>query len=101
MTHRVGVVGLGDMGSGLAKNLIERRFETAGFDLSGPRMEEFVKMGGIGAESASEVGSGAKAVFVMVLNGSSGECSRVRRGRPRLHDAARLHDLDDCHHQAE
>ena len=70
MTYRVGIVGLGDMGSGLAKNLIEHGFETAGFDLSGPRMEEFTKMGGKGASSAAEVGSGAKAVFVMVLNGN-------------------------------
>lgn len=70
MTYRVGVIGLGDMGSGLAKNLIERRFETVGFDLSGPRMDEFIKMGGKGAGSAAEVGSGSKAVFVMVLNGN-------------------------------
>lgn len=70
MTYRVGVIGLGDMGSGLAKNLIEHGFETAGFDLSGPRMDEFTKMGGKGAESAAGVARGAKAVFVMVLNGN-------------------------------
>ena len=29
---KVGVIGLGDMGSGLAKNLIQNRFETVGFD---------------------------------------------------------------------
>lgn len=31
---RAGVIGLGDMGSGLAKNLIKNGFETTGLDLS-------------------------------------------------------------------
>lgn len=66
---RVGVVGLGDMGSGLAKNLIAGGFETAGFDLSEQRMAAFEAMGGIAAASAAEVGNGADAVFVMVMNG--------------------------------
>ena len=30
---KAGVIGLGDMGSGLAKNLIANGFETCGFDL--------------------------------------------------------------------
>jgi putative dehydrogenase len=32
--QRAGVIGLGDMGSGLAKNLIGNGFETTGLDLS-------------------------------------------------------------------
>ena len=43
---RVGVVGLGDMGSGLAKNLIKNGFATIGLDLSPARMAAFVEMGG-------------------------------------------------------
>ena len=66
---KVGVVGVGDMGSGLAKNLIAAGFEVAGFDLDPERMETFVGMGGLACASASEVGQGAKAVFVMVMNG--------------------------------
>ncbi len=66
---RVGVVGLGDMGSGLARNLIAAGFTTAGFDLSERRMAAFVEMGGQPAASAGEVGAGAEAVFVMVMNG--------------------------------
>ena len=31
---RAGVIGLGDMGSGLAKNLIANGFETTGLDLA-------------------------------------------------------------------
>ncbi|MDH3661770.1 MAG: NAD(P)-dependent oxidoreductase [Alphaproteobacteria bacterium] len=66
---RIGVVGLGDMGSGLAKNLIAGGFETVGFDLSSERMAAFRAMGGRPAGSAAAVGEGADAAFVMVMNG--------------------------------
>ena len=66
---RVGVIGLGDMGSGLAKNLIKAGFETTGLDLSEARMSAFVEMGGSPAASVAEVGGNADAVFVMVMNG--------------------------------
>ena len=41
-----GVIGLGDMGSGLAKNLIKNGFPVKGFDLSESRMKTFAEMGG-------------------------------------------------------
>lgn len=69
MIKRVGVVGLGEMGSGLAKNLIGAGFAVAGFDLSGSRMKAFEEMGGIPARDAACVGDGASAVFIMVMNG--------------------------------
>ena len=67
--QRVGVVGLGDMGSGLAKNLIKNGFQTTGLDLSEARMSAFAAMGGKPAKSVAEVGRNADAVFVMVMNG--------------------------------
>ena len=66
---RAGVIGLGDMGSGLAKNLIANGFETCGFDLSEQRMADFAAMGGRPAKGAAEVGANADAVYVMVMNG--------------------------------
>ncbi len=66
---KVGVVGLGDMGSGLAKNLIAKGFDCAGCDLSPARMEAFAAMGGRPAKTPAEVGAGAEAVFVMVMTG--------------------------------
>ena len=66
---RVGVIGLGDMGSGLAKNLIKNGILTTGFDLSKLRMDAFVQMGGKPAASIAEVGNNSDAVFVMVMNG--------------------------------
>ncbi len=66
---RCGVVGLGDMGSGLAKNLIAAGLQTAGFDLSEQRMTAFAEMGGQAAESPADVGRQADVVFVMVMTG--------------------------------
>ena len=64
----VGVVGLGDMGSGLALNLIKNGFEVWGFDLKPERMAAFVGMGGH-AGSVGEIGRASSAVFVMVMKG--------------------------------
>lgn len=66
---KAGVIGLGDMGSGLAKNLIKNGFTTTGFDLSDKRMKAFEALGGNLAKNAGEVGANADAVFIMVMNG--------------------------------
>ncbi len=66
---RVGVVGLGDMGSGLAKNLIKNGFETHGIDLLEHRMEAFAEMGGLPAEDIQSMGKPLDAAFVMVMSG--------------------------------
>lgn len=68
--QRTGVIGLGDMGSGLAKNLIKNGFEVTGLDLSEDRMNAFIELGGKPAASVAEVGANADAVFVMVMNGN-------------------------------
>ena len=65
----VGDIRLGDMGSGLAKNLIKNGIATTGLDLSDTRMRAFVEMGGTPAGSVAEVGANSDAVFVMVMNG--------------------------------
>ncbi|MEM9224381.1 MAG: NAD(P)-dependent oxidoreductase [Pseudomonadota bacterium] len=66
---RAGVIGLGDMGSGLAKNLLAVGIETAGCDLSPERLDRFKAMGGQPEETAGAVARAADAVFVMVMNG--------------------------------
>ena len=67
--HRVGVIGLGDMGSGLAKNLIQNGFSTAGLDLDPARISAFEALGGTVVDSAAAMGKQCDAVFVMVMNG--------------------------------
>ncbi len=64
-----GVIGLGDMGSGLALNLIKNGFSTSGIDPKPDRAAAFEKMGGALKTTIAEVGASAEAVFVMVMNG--------------------------------
>ena len=66
---RCGVIGLGDMGSGLAGNLLTKGFEVTGLDLKPERMRVFEGMGGRPASRIAEVGAQAEAVYVMVMNG--------------------------------
>ncbi len=66
---RAGVIGLGDMGSGLAKNLMAAGFEVCGLDLSERRMADFTAMGGQPLASPAEVGAQSDVAFVMVMNG--------------------------------
>lgn len=65
----IGLIGIGDMGSGLAKNLIAAGFILRGYDLKPDRMADFKAMGGVACASAADVANGAEAVFVMVMNG--------------------------------
>ena len=44
---RAGVIGIGDVGSGLAKNLINNGFSVRGRDLTPERMTSFTAMGGL------------------------------------------------------
>nr|MDJ0946451.1 NAD(P)-dependent oxidoreductase [Kiloniellales bacterium] len=75
---RVGVVGIGDMGSGLAKNLMAAGFEVFGFDPAEARAKAFAAAGGRLLSSPQEVGAQSEAVFVMVLNG--GQAKQVVLG---------------------
>lgn len=67
---KAGVIGLGDMGSGLAKNLIQNGFETFGFDIDENRLAQFAKAGGHACQTVGDVSKAADAVFIMVMNGT-------------------------------
>jgi len=66
---RIGIVGIGDMGIGLATNILKEGFSLTGFDLREDRLACLVSMGGEGASSPREVAEKSDTVFVMVLNG--------------------------------
>ena len=65
----IGVIGLGDMGSGLAKNLMANGFSVCGLDLKPERQAAFTDMGGTLANDAADLGRRVDAAFVMVMNG--------------------------------
>ena len=67
---QVGIIGLGDMGISMAKNIIKSGFELTGFNLRDQRLKMLEELGGHAAGSPQKVGEGADAVFTMVLNGA-------------------------------
>ena len=70
---KVGIIGIGDMGSGIAKNLMANGFAVHGLDLDTERMQAFTKAGGIAAANLAELARDASAVFVMVMTGAQAE----------------------------
>ncbi len=68
-----GVIGLGNMGSGIALNLVKGGIPTWGFDVSPKRMSHFVDFGGTPADDVVSVARSCDAVFVMVMNGQQAE----------------------------
>ena len=85
---KVGVIGLGDMGIGLAKNVIRAGFPCIGLDLRDERKKMLAPLGGNAAGSIADFAD-CDAVFIMVLNGTQvksivlGEnslLSRIKKG---------------------
>ena len=66
---RIGLIGLGDMGIGMAHNIIKGGFELTGYDLRKERVDMLEEAGGKRAGSPSEVGANADTVFIMVMTG--------------------------------
>ena len=67
---KIGVVGLGNMGMGIAKNLIKNEFDTTGFDLRDSCLEELKDSGGSVASNVEDIGKVCDVVFIMVMNGN-------------------------------
>ena len=65
----VAVVGLGNMGMGMAKNLLAAGFVVTGFDLRPVRGEMLAGLGGTSAASLAELAD-ADVAFVMVMTGA-------------------------------
>lgn len=82
--QKVGVIGLGDMGSGIAKNLLEKGFPTIGLDLNPDRLRAFAERGGVPASSVAELARNADAVFVMVMTGA--QAKEIILGKGGLRD---------------
>jgi 3-hydroxyisobutyrate dehydrogenase-like beta-hydroxyacid dehydrogenase len=85
---QVGIIGLGNMGIGMAKNIIANKFAVVGYDLRDERLEALKALGGKTASSPREVGKQADPVFVMVLSGKqvhqvvTGEDSLLQSMKP-------------------
>ena len=75
-----GIVGIGDMGSGLAKNLVANGFSVCGYDPDPRRIEAFAALGGTPCADVGDVGRNADAVFVMVMTGAQAKAVILGEG---------------------
>ena len=82
------VVGLGNMGIGMAKNLLQAGFPVIGYDIRADRLDRLAEMGGTPAQGMKDL-AGADVVFVMVLNGKQA-LDVVRELMAALRDGATI-----------
>lgn len=68
--EKIGVIGLGNMGMGIAKNILKDGYKVTGYDLREACLKELVSHGGEAAVSVDQVGQVSDVVFVMVMNGN-------------------------------
>lgn len=64
----IGIVGLGNMGMGMAKNLVANGFKVSGFDMNDTALETLTSLGGLAEKDSATVGANSDVVFVMVVN---------------------------------
>ncbi len=60
---KAGVIGLGNMGIGLANNIIKSGFSCTGFDLRAERLDMLEALGGQSAHSPREVGEHSDVIL--------------------------------------
>ena len=65
---KVGLIGVGNMGSGMSKNILKAGHELTVYDVRSEPLKMLSQLGAHAAKSAKEVGDAADAVFIMVLN---------------------------------
>ena len=70
---RVAVIGLGSMGSGMARSLLNAGFKVTGCDVNEAAVAAFVTAGGAGASSPAAAAEGAAVVVSVVLNAAQTE----------------------------
>lgn len=66
MSEQIGVIGLGVMGSAMARNMMRAGHQVLGFDIDRHKVETFADIGGEAASSADEV-AGATGIVVLSL----------------------------------
>ena len=68
--ERVGIIGLGNMGMGMAKNILKNGYELTAYEIREDPLKEIIQSGVQIAKSPREVGKESDVVFIMVLNGT-------------------------------
>ena len=85
---KVGFVGLGNIGIGMAKSILRKDFELIVYDLREEPLRELTKLGAQAAKSLSEIGERSDVVMVQVFDGPQvkevilGKCGLVETMKP-------------------
>lgn len=69
----VGFIGLGNMGFGMARNLVVKGYDVLAYDLAQEPLDRLVEQGARRAESLPQIGQSCERVMVMVVNGAQVE----------------------------
>jgi putative dehydrogenase len=75
---KVGIIGLGSMGFGMAGSLVRGGFAVTGCDVNAEATGRFVALGGVGAADPLAAATGADALIVVVVNAAQTEAARFR-----------------------
>ncbi len=70
MKKKIGIVGLGAMGGGVAQRLLEEKYPIIVYDIQKERIEELEKRGAEVALNPKDLGTKSDTIIVMVFNGS-------------------------------
>jgi putative dehydrogenase len=73
MSRKVGVIGLGAMGMGVARSLLRAGFQVHACDLRREILQAFVAAGGVGCASPAELGAQCEVVVTLVVNAAQTE----------------------------
>ncbi|XP_027357987.1 uncharacterized protein LOC113867134 isoform X1 [Abrus precatorius] len=71
--RRVGFIGLGAMGFGMATHLLSSKFCVVGYDVYKPTLTRFVNAGGLIGNSPAEVSKDVDVLIIMVTNETQAE----------------------------
>ena len=66
--QRIGFVGLGAMGTPMARNLLAKGFTVQGYDTRAAAVDELAEAGGVRAADVAAAADGADALVLMVVN---------------------------------
>jgi 3-hydroxyisobutyrate dehydrogenase len=86
---RIGVIGLGSMGMGMAASLVRAGHDVAGSDIRRAAVDSLVALGGRGAADPAAAAEGAQLIILMVVNqaqveavlfGPAGAVGRLPKG---------------------
>src|SRR6185437_7642070 len=85
----VGIIGVGIMGSAIARNLIAAGHQVTGFDIAETRRKELTAMGGSVTPSPAEIAAQADVILTSLpsiaaldatISGNAGILTRARKG---------------------